>query len=176
MRANCKCYFFTRPYRPLAHCMPPTCLQPQCALLRLHRRQVARPAPPFAAERELVLFSDSSATPGPSSRPASGVWGSCAMNARRKRDAVPKMKVDPSKPVCGNWLQTAVSCFRSKDCGGERYPITLLANICVIVPMLRPSVMNCSKRHASPWNRDVFWISQGESPCLARFYFYFYGL
>jgi hypothetical protein len=31
-----------------------------------------------------------------------------------KRDAVPKMKDGPSKPVCGNRLQTAVSCFRRK--------------------------------------------------------------
>ncbi|WP_282433308.1 hypothetical protein [Desulfosporosinus sp. FKA] len=38
-----------------------------------------------------------------------------------ERDAVSVMKVDPSKPVYRNWFQTAVSSFRPKGCGGERY-------------------------------------------------------
>ena len=38
-----------------------------------------------------------------------------------KRDAVLEMEEGPPKSVCRNWLQTAVSCFSRKRCGGERY-------------------------------------------------------
>ena len=38
-----------------------------------------------------------------------------------EHDAVFEMKVDPSKSVCRSRLQTAVSCFSPKGCGGERY-------------------------------------------------------
>ena len=45
----------------------------------------------------------------------------CAKNVLNKHDAVPEMKEGPSKSVCRNRLQTAVSCFSPKGCGGERY-------------------------------------------------------
>ncbi|WP_088187123.1 hypothetical protein [Desulfosporosinus sp. FKA] len=45
----------------------------------------------------------------------------CAKNVFEEHDAVSVMKVDPSKSVYRNWFQTAVSCFRPKGCGGERY-------------------------------------------------------
>lgn len=35
--------------------------------------------------------------------------------------AVSEMKVGPSKSVYRSRLQTAVSCFSPKGCGGERY-------------------------------------------------------
>jgi len=35
--------------------------------------------------------------------------------------AVPEMKEGPSEPACRSRLQTAVSCFSPKGCGGERY-------------------------------------------------------
>ena len=45
----------------------------------------------------------------------------CAKNALDERDAVSEMEVGPSKSVCRSRLQTAVSCFSPKGCGGERY-------------------------------------------------------
>ena len=45
----------------------------------------------------------------------------CAKNVLVEHDAVPEMKVGPSKPVCRSRLQTAVSCFSPKGCGSERY-------------------------------------------------------
>ena len=45
----------------------------------------------------------------------------CAKNVLGEHDAVSEMKVGPSKPVCRSRLQTAVSCFSPKGCGGERY-------------------------------------------------------
>jgi len=45
----------------------------------------------------------------------------CAKNVLGEHDAVSEMKVGPSKLVCRNRLQTAVSCFNPKGCGGERY-------------------------------------------------------
>ena len=47
--------------------------------------------------------------------------GLCAKNVLSEHDAVSEMKVGPSKPVCRCRLQTAVSCFSPKGCGGERY-------------------------------------------------------
>jgi len=44
----------------------------------------------------------------------------CAKNVLEEHDAVSEMKVDTSKSVCRNRLQTAVSCFSPKSCGGER--------------------------------------------------------
>jgi len=45
----------------------------------------------------------------------------CAKNVLDEYDAVFEMEVDPPKPVCRSRLQTAVSCFGPKGCGGERY-------------------------------------------------------
>ncbi len=45
----------------------------------------------------------------------------CAENVLIEHDAVSEMKGGPSKPVCRSRLQTAVSCFSPKGCGGERY-------------------------------------------------------
>ena len=45
----------------------------------------------------------------------------CAKNVLDEHDAVSEMKVGPSKSVCRSRLQTAVSCFSPKGCGGERY-------------------------------------------------------
>jgi hypothetical protein len=45
----------------------------------------------------------------------------CAKNVFSEHGAVPEMKEGPSEPVCRSWLQTAVSCFSPKGCGGERY-------------------------------------------------------
>ncbi len=39
----------------------------------------------------------------------------------KEHGAVSEMKEGPSKPVYRNRLQTAVSCFSPKGCGGERY-------------------------------------------------------
>jgi hypothetical protein len=47
-------------------------------------------------------------------------WSVCVMKTRN-RHAVRKMKVGPSEPPCRRRLQTAISCFGSKDRGGERY-------------------------------------------------------
>jgi hypothetical protein len=45
----------------------------------------------------------------------------CQERVPVEHGAVPEMKEGPSEPACRNWLQTAVSCFGSKDRGGERY-------------------------------------------------------
>lgn len=45
----------------------------------------------------------------------------CAKNVFDEHDAVSEMKEGPSKPVYRSRLQTAVSCFSPKGCGGERY-------------------------------------------------------
>jgi hypothetical protein len=46
----------------------------------------------------------------------------CAMNVfEAEHDAVPEMEEGPPKSACRRRLQTAVSCFRRKCCGGERY-------------------------------------------------------
>ena len=45
----------------------------------------------------------------------------CQERVPVEHDAVPEMKVGPSEPACRSRLQTAVSCFGSKDRGGERY-------------------------------------------------------
>ena len=46
--------------------------------------------------------------------------GGCVRKTRN-RHAVRKMEVDPPEPPCRGRLQTAISCFGSKDRGGERY-------------------------------------------------------
>jgi hypothetical protein len=45
----------------------------------------------------------------------------CAKNVFTEHGAVPEMKEGPSEPACRSRLQTAVSCFSPKGCGGERY-------------------------------------------------------
>ena len=45
----------------------------------------------------------------------------CAKNVFAEHGAVPEMKEGPSEPACRSRLQTAVSCFSPKGCGGERY-------------------------------------------------------
>ena len=45
----------------------------------------------------------------------------CAKNVFPEHGAVPEMKEGPSEPACRSRLQTAVSCFSPKGCGGERY-------------------------------------------------------
>src|SRR3954447_15085747 len=45
----------------------------------------------------------------------------CAKNVFTEHGAVPEMKEGPSGPACRSRLQTAVSCFSPKGCGGERY-------------------------------------------------------
>jgi hypothetical protein len=50
-----------------------------------------------------------------------GVEQGCAKNVLEEHDAVSEMKVGPLKSVCRSRLQTAVSCFSPKGCGGERY-------------------------------------------------------
>jgi hypothetical protein len=47
--------------------------------------------------------------------------GCCAKNVFSEYGAVPEMKEGPSEPACRSRLQTAVSCFSPKGCGGERY-------------------------------------------------------
>jgi hypothetical protein len=45
----------------------------------------------------------------------------CAKNVFTEHGAVPEMKEGPSEPACRSRLQTAVSRFSPKGCGGERY-------------------------------------------------------
>jgi hypothetical protein len=45
----------------------------------------------------------------------------CQERVPVEHGAVPEMKEGPSEPACRSRLQTAVSCFGSKDRGGERY-------------------------------------------------------
>jgi hypothetical protein len=45
----------------------------------------------------------------------------CQERVPVEHGAVPKMKDGPSEPACRSRLQTAVSCFGSKDRGSERY-------------------------------------------------------
>src|SRR3954469_13641837 len=42
----------------------------------------------------------------------------CAKNVFAEHGAVPEMKEGPSEPACRSRLQTAVSCFSPKGCGG----------------------------------------------------------